>query len=168
MTEDALRVARTIAALRDVLTREPEQAALLNPAERADGHWNLFDPDDIEPVRPITDTPLVTVVTVCKDAAKYLPRAIASVKAQDYPNIEYIIQDGGSSDDTAVVVESNGLLGGFVSEPDLCTLDGLLRAARRAQGQCIAVCWADDETRTAIASVRPRSGRAGLQGPNPG
>lgn len=50
--------------------------------------------------------PVVTVVTICYNAANVLPLTMDSILAQDYDNYEYIIQDGNSTDDTFNIVES--------------------------------------------------------------
>ena len=44
--------------------------------------------------------PLVTIVTPCLNAERFLDETIRSVLEQDYPNIEYIVMDGGSTDGT--------------------------------------------------------------------
>ncbi len=48
----------------------------------------------------------ITVVTICYNAAKVLPLTMGSVLAQDYDNLEYIIEDGESTDETPETVES--------------------------------------------------------------
>lgn len=49
---------------------------------------------------------LVSIVTVCYNAAKLLPMTIESVLAQDYDNYEYVIEDGNSTDNTKEIVAS--------------------------------------------------------------
>ena len=44
--------------------------------------------------------PLVSVVCACFNISKYLDEAIASIYAQGYPNLELIVVDDGSTDDT--------------------------------------------------------------------
>ena len=51
--------------------------------------------------------PLVSIVTVVRNGAKTLPRALDSVLSQDYPEIEYIIVDGGSTDGTLDLLRAN-------------------------------------------------------------
>jgi glycosyltransferase involved in cell wall biosynthesis len=49
--------------------------------------------------------PLVTVVTPAFNHGHFIRATIESVLSQDYPNVEYIIMDGGSTDCTASVVK---------------------------------------------------------------
>src|ERR1035438_2180503 len=55
--------------------------------------------------------PLVSIVTPCLNSERFIARTIESVLGQDYPNIEYIVVDGGSTDGTLAILDRyrNGL-----------------------------------------------------------
>lgn len=91
-----------------------------------------------------TSGPLVSIVCVCRNAEAFVARALASMRGQAYRPVELLVQDGDSTDGTLDIVRRfDGAK--LHSERDAAALDGLLRAARRAQGEIVAVCWADDE-----------------------
>lgn len=105
----------------------------------------------LPPAEPLPDMPLVSVVLVCRNAAAMVRRSIESVLRQTYPNIEYIIQDGASTDGTQALIEEyrshpdwNGRIH-LVSEVDGNAAIGLLRGLRRCRGDIIATCMADEE-----------------------
>ncbi|MFZ8805803.1 MAG: glycosyltransferase, partial [Candidatus Calescibacterium sp.] len=55
--------------------------------------------------KPITYLPLITVITVVLNGEKTLEGTIKSVISQTYPNVEYIIIDGGSNDGTLDIIK---------------------------------------------------------------
>src|ERR1700686_806852 len=88
--------------------------------------------------------PLVTIVTPCWNAAPFLARTVESVLSQDYPHIEYIVMDGGSSDGTVELLEAwKGRLE-CVSAPDGGAADAINRGFRRSHGAIFAWLNADD------------------------
>lgn len=92
------------------------------------------------------DKPLVSIVTVTFNAAAMVERAIQSVARQSYPEIEYIIIDGGSRDDTLTLVRSNAAyVDCLISEPDKGIYDAMNKGLRRARGRYIALLNADDQ-----------------------
>ena len=92
----------------------------------------------------LSDLPLVSVITPCLNMGRFLRETIESVLAQDYPRIEYIVMDGGSTDATlAILADYAGRLTYF-SGPDAGTADAVNRGFRKAHGSILAFLNADD------------------------
>ena len=88
--------------------------------------------------------PLVSIVTPSYNMAKYLTETIESVLSQDYPHIEYIVVDGGSTDGSLEILERfKGRLC-YVSGPDRGPSDAANRGFRQSHGQILAWLNADD------------------------
>jgi glycosyltransferase involved in cell wall biosynthesis len=88
--------------------------------------------------------PLVSIVTPSFNMEGYLPRTIESVLSQDYPNIEYIVMDGGSTDRTLEILKSYGNRLKYFSEPDKGPSDAVHKGFQRAHGDIFAWLGADD------------------------
>ena len=87
----------------------------------------------------------VTVVTVVLNMAEQLERTIQSVKAQDYPNLEYIIIDGGSDPKTLEVIRKyERHIDHWISEPDKGIYDAMNKGAKYATGTWINFLNAGD------------------------
>jgi glycosyltransferase involved in cell wall biosynthesis len=104
----------------------------------------LIDPA-ARPAEAAGSTPLVSVFMFVRNGAATIRRAIDSVLAQTYPNIEFIIQDGASTDETLDILRGYGDRLKVVSEPDSGPSDGLWRALNRCSGEFIGSCQADEE-----------------------
>jgi glycosyltransferase involved in cell wall biosynthesis len=87
----------------------------------------------------------VSIITVAYNAGATIRDTIESVLAQDYSQIEHIIIDGKSSDNTAEIVKAYGdRIARFVSEPDLGMYDAMNKGIKLATGDVVAVLNADD------------------------
>ena len=98
-----------------------------------------------------TSKPLVTVVTVTKNVVKHnrmetLKQCIESVRRQSYPNIEHLIIDGASDDETLEILaqyDAEGLLK-IHSSPDKGVWDAMDKGAKLASGEIINFLHSDD------------------------
>jgi glycosyltransferase involved in cell wall biosynthesis len=88
--------------------------------------------------------PLVTVVTPSFNQARFIKATIESVLSQDYPNIEYIIMDGGSTDGTSAVVAPYTDRLKFISERDRGQGDAINKGFQMASGSIVAYLNSDD------------------------
>lgn len=89
--------------------------------------------------------PLVSIITVCFNSVRTIAQAIESVLAQDYPQIEHIIVDGGSTDGTVAIVRGyRDRIATFVSEPDRGIYDAMNKGIRLATGDIVGMLNSDD------------------------
>jgi len=86
----------------------------------------------------------ISIITCTWNSARYLPRSIESVLAQDYPNIEYIFVDGGSDDGTLEIIDATSM-------PFLCVTgvrggisNAMNKGIEMATGDVVAHLHSDD------------------------
>ena len=91
------------------------------------------------------DVPKVSIITVALNSAATIRDTIESVLLQDYPSIEYIIIDGGSSDGTIEIIEEyRDCISKFISEPDHGIYDAMNKGIEAATGDMVCIINSDD------------------------
>ena len=91
------------------------------------------------------DSPRITVVTPSYNQARFIEATLLSVINQDYPNLEYIVIDGGSTDGSVEIIQRYAdRLAYWASEPDHGQTDALLKGFARATGDILCYLCSDD------------------------
>lgn len=88
--------------------------------------------------------PLVTIVTPSYNQGRFIEETILSVLTQDYPNIEYIVVDGGSNDQTLDILKKYRNRLTWFSEKDHGQTDAINKGLRMAKGEIVAYLNSDD------------------------
>jgi len=87
----------------------------------------------------------ISIVTVVYNAQSTLADTIRSVAEQDYPDVEYIVVDGGSSDQSVAIINQHAdIIDAWVSEPDQGIYDAMNKGISMANGDVIGFLNADD------------------------
>ncbi len=99
--------------------------------------------------------PLISIITIVFNGEHYLQECINSIKKQAYSNIEYIIIDGKSTDNTLKIIEQNrDVVNVLVSEKDRGISDAFNKGIALAKGELIGILNSDDfYTDNCIAEV---------------
>lgn len=91
------------------------------------------------------EQPLVSIITPSFNQAKFLRQTMDSVLSQDYPHVEYLVIDGGSTDGSLQIIqEYEGRLAYWESTPDKGQTDAINKGFGRAKGKYLAWLNSDD------------------------
>lgn len=89
--------------------------------------------------------PKVSIVTPVYNQAQYLEKTIYSLLQQNYPNLEYIIVDGGSTDGTLEIIKKyEDKLAYWISEKDNGMYEAIQKGFEKSTGEIMAWLNADD------------------------
>ena len=99
----------------------------------------------------------VSIVTPCLNAERFIRETVESVLAQDYPQIEYLVMDGGSTDATLDILREYGNRLTVNSTKDAGQADAINRGFRRSTGEIFAWLNADDTYLPGAVSLAVRS-----------
>ena len=101
--------------------------------------------------------PLVSIITPSFNQARFLEQTMRSVLEQDYPNIEYIVIDGGSSDSSLEIIQKYAdRLAYWHSQKDKGQTDAINQGFARATGEILAWLNSDDILYTGAVSAAVR------------
>ncbi len=92
------------------------------------------------------NNPKISIISICFNNEKDIRPTIKSVINQTYPNIEYIIVDGKSTDGTLKIIkEFNDRISKWISEPDQGLYDAINKGIKMATGDIVGLIHAGDK-----------------------
>lgn len=99
-----------------------------------------------EEVKTVRAVPKVSIIIVTLNAAGYLQRCLDSIYRQVYSNLEIVVMDGRSTDDTVAIIKANeNKLALWKSEKDGGIYDAMNKAVQHITGEWVYFLGADDE-----------------------
>lgn len=107
--------------------------------------WPWTETTPAEPDGEHRARPRITIITPSFNQAAFIEETIRSVLLQGYPNLEYIVVDGGSSDGTVDILKKySPWIFHWVSEPDCGQSDAINKGLARATGEWVNWLNSDD------------------------
>src|SRR5258706_13870043 len=87
----------------------------------------------------------ISILTISFNSAATISDTIKSVRSQDYKEIEYIVVDGSSKDETVNIIRSNeDVITKWISEPDKGIYEAMNKAMKMAEGEVVGILNSDD------------------------
>jgi len=86
----------------------------------------------------------ISVITVTYNSAATLADTLNSVRQQDYPHVEHILVDGGSTDGTVDIIRSYPHVAKWISEKDKGLYDAINKGIQMAEGDVVGILNSDD------------------------
>ena len=87
----------------------------------------------------------ISIITVCFNSSKTIEKTFQSIKNQSYQNLEYLVVDGGSSDDTLKIIKNySSCISNYISESDKGLYDAMNKGISMATGDIIGILNSDD------------------------
>ena len=115
------------------------------PSGKIGWPWSEESTEFFNPTVDRQEWPRITVVTPSFNQGQFIEETIRSVLLQRYPNLEYIVIDGGSTDNTlSIIQEYRPWLSDAVNEPDKGQSDAINKGWRRSTGKILAWLNSDD------------------------
>jgi glycosyltransferase involved in cell wall biosynthesis len=126
---------------------QPVALGELPPPPEGKKGWPWTEGSPLLPQRSSTGRPWpkVSIVTPSYNQGEFLEATIRSVLLQGYPDLEYLVIDGGSTDGSlAIIKKYENWLSGWVGEPDRGQSDAINKGFRRASGEVFGWVNSDD------------------------
>ncbi len=107
--------------------------------------WPWTSADQAAGAQGSESWPRISIVTPSYNQGRFIEQTLRSVLLQDYPNLEYIVIDGGSEDETASLLQQyGGFLSYCQSKPDGGQADAIQQGFQMASGSILAWINSDD------------------------
>lgn len=101
--------------------------------------------------------PKISIVTIVLNGEKTIERCIKSIINQNYPNLEYVVLDGGSQDQTNKIIEKyKDSIHKYKSEKDKGITDAFNKGVQLAEGDIIGIINADDWLEDGVLNKIPQ------------